>query len=83
MNEIWRILKTDGIFFAKTPVYPFQGSFVDPTHNNIMTYTTLKYYFSDRKYAVARHYGIRCSFNIVESRLDRQHLITILRKESS
>jgi SAM-dependent methyltransferase len=27
MNEIWRVLKTDGIFLSSTPIYPFSPAF--------------------------------------------------------
>ena len=37
MNEVHRILKPKGIFYALTPGYPNQAAFVDPTHVNFIT----------------------------------------------
>ncbi|MBE0604416.1 MAG: class I SAM-dependent methyltransferase [Deltaproteobacteria bacterium] len=37
MNEIWRVLKNNGLFYASTPCYPYQEAFVDPTHVNYIT----------------------------------------------
>ena len=31
---------------SMTPIYPYLGAFQDPTHNNIMTADTFRYYFS-------------------------------------
>jgi SAM-dependent methyltransferase len=37
MNEIWRVLKHDGLLYASTPCYPSPEIFVDPTHVNYVT----------------------------------------------
>ena len=39
MNEIFRVMKPGGVFLSITPIYPYLGAFMDPTHNNIMTAT--------------------------------------------
>lgn len=44
MNEIYRVLKPGGIFYAITPVYPKESVFVDPTHVNFVTKNTFKYF---------------------------------------
>lgn len=44
MNEIWRVLKPDGIFYAVTPAYPSAAAFQDPTHVNIITKETHEYF---------------------------------------
>lgn len=44
MNEIWRVLKPNGIFYALTPAYPNSSAFQDPTHVNIITDTTHQYF---------------------------------------
>ena len=31
-----------------TPIYPYLGAFQDPTHNNIMTADTFRYFFEDK-----------------------------------
>lgn len=80
MNEIWRVLKKDGIFLSFTPVFPFLGSFQDPTHNNIITHSTFKYYFSSKKHSIASHYGIKSSFTILDEKIFKEHLISVLKK---
>lgn len=47
MNEIWRVLKPDGIFYAVTPAYPSAAAFQDPTHVNIITKETHTYFCGD------------------------------------
>jgi SAM-dependent methyltransferase len=44
MNEIYRVLKPEGVFLAITPAYPKESAFVDPTHVNIITKNTHKYF---------------------------------------
>jgi SAM-dependent methyltransferase len=44
MNEIYRVLKPDGIFYAQTPAYPSLEAFQDPTHVNFITIKTHKYF---------------------------------------
>ena len=44
MNEIFRVLKPNGKFFALTPVYPHASVFVDPTHVNFITKKTHEYF---------------------------------------
>ena len=80
MNEVWRVLKKDGIFLSFTPVFPFLGSFQDPTHNNIITHSTYKYYFSNTKHSIASHYGIKSSFEVVDQKIFKEHLVSILKK---
>lgn len=80
MNEVWRVLRADGLFLSSTPIYPFVASFQDPTHNNIMTYETYRQYFSTEKYDIAKQYGISTNFEILEEKLYGEALISILRK---
>ena len=80
MNEIYRILKKDGLFLSFTPVYPYLAAFQDPTHNNIMTVDTLMLYFTNQKYSIAEHYGIKCDYEMLYRKMHGQHLIAILEK---
>lgn len=64
MNEIFRVLKPDGIFFSMHPCYPAKEVFQDPTHVNIMSEDTMDFYFCER--AWARIYGYEGSFLLVE-----------------
>ncbi len=47
MNEIWRVLKPSGHFYAVTPAYPSAVAFQDPTHVNIITNKTHEYFCGD------------------------------------
>lgn len=44
MNEIWRVLVPGGLLYASTPAYPHKAAFQDPTHVNIITVDTHKYF---------------------------------------
>ncbi len=44
MNEVWRVLKPGGVFYASTPVYPSPAAFGDPTHVNFITLATHEYF---------------------------------------
>lgn len=63
MNEIWRVLKPDGLFYALTPAYPRLQAFKDPTHVNIITEGTHEY-FCGKCYA--KPYGFYGKFEVVE-----------------
>jgi SAM-dependent methyltransferase len=55
MNEVFRVLKPDGRFYALTPAYPRGEAFQDPTHVNIITNKTHTYFCGNKPYA--RAYG--------------------------
>jgi SAM-dependent methyltransferase len=60
MNEIWRVLKNDGLFYALTPAYPSAAAFQDPTHVNIITSETYTYFCGDSP--MGRMYGFTGRF---------------------
>ena len=63
MNEIYRVLKPNGLLFASTPVYPHPDTFVDPTHVNYITDSTHHYFISDKNNNIlGMHYGFKGSF---------------------
>lgn len=80
MNEIWRILKIDGIFLSSTPIYPYSPAFRDPTHVNFITDETFALYF-DNKHQLANMYGFTGSFEVMFQGLNGSSLISILRKD--
>lgn len=62
MNEIHRVLKSGGLFLAATPAYPKPEAFQDPTHVNIITKDTYKYFSGPKP--KARIYGFNGSFSV-------------------
>lgn len=79
MNEIWRVLKPGGIFFSKTPVYPFSSAFRDPTHVNIISHETFPLYFDD-KHRLSAMYGFVGSFKILGQAVHPPHLLSLLER---
>jgi len=61
MNEIFRILRPEGVFFASTPAFPHPAAFQDPTHVNFITNSTHNYFCGSEPYA--RNYGFTGSFS--------------------
>jgi SAM-dependent methyltransferase len=60
MSEVWRVLKPDGLFYAVTPAYPRPEAFADPTHLNIITVRTHRYFVEP--HCGARLYGFTGRF---------------------
>ncbi len=55
MDEVWRVLKPGGLFYAVTPAFPHADAFKDPTHVNIITDETHTYFCGKNSYG--RNYG--------------------------
>jgi SAM-dependent methyltransferase len=75
MNEAYRVLKPDGIFYAITPCYPRDEIFVDPTHVNFITKGTYEYFTLPT--LTAEMYGFNGQFEVVRvkrifSRLEKR-----------
>ena len=51
MNEVYRVLKKDGLFVASTPAFPSPKAFQDPTHVNYITRKTHEYFLGPAPYA--------------------------------
>ncbi|MCY7316408.1 MAG: class I SAM-dependent methyltransferase [Rubrivivax sp.] len=60
MNEVWRVLKPGGRLYASTPVYPSQAAFTDPTHVNVLTLYSHRYFTLPD--CTARMYGFKGAF---------------------
>lgn len=69
MNEVWRVLKPGGLFYAVTPVYPHVNAFIDPTHVNILTARSSRYFVGPRP--LARMYGFQGRFRLLREGLIR------------
>jgi SAM-dependent methyltransferase len=78
INEVWRILKSGGSFTSLTPCYPNPEVHRDPTHLSVWTLESMQYFCG--KYPVAKVYGIKTEFELVENRLDGFYLHAVLRK---
>lgn len=79
MNEIYRVLKVDGLFLSLTPAYPYASAFRDPTHVNIITDETFPLYFDDVN-RWASGYGFKGSFKITFQEWRGAHLLTVMKK---
>ena len=72
MNEVWRVLRADGLFFSQTPAFPSANAFSDPTHVNYITADTIRYFASeltgdgkiivDDRLDLGRRYGFNGNF---------------------
>jgi SAM-dependent methyltransferase len=66
MNEIYRVLKHEGCFYAMTPCYPAVDVFSDPTHVNFITTKTGDYFLGKNPYSSI--YGFNGYFEPLEYR---------------
>ncbi|MEA5530355.1 class I SAM-dependent methyltransferase [Dolichospermum sp. UHCC 0684] len=68
MNEIWRILKPDGIVDISVPSTDGRGAFQDPTHVSFWNINSFMYYCQEFPPYLAgcqSHYGFKGEFSIV------------------
>lgn len=65
MNEIYRALKNWGRFYAITPYYANAAAFQDPTHVNIITNMTHRYFC--QPFLLAAMYGFKGKFKLIRS----------------
>ncbi len=77
-DEIYRVLKHEGIFYSQTPLYPHKEVFQDPTHVSVWTTETVNY-FSGDYYGYHDHYNHNSRFVKLESREENNHLIMRLK----
>lgn len=79
MNEIYRLLAVNGLFYSKTPAWPHPEVFVDPTHVNVITEHTFPAYFSGSA-PWAANYGFHGCFELISQDWAGCHLLTLLKK---
>ena len=79
MNEIYRVLKVDGIFLSVTAAYPNSAAFKDPTTVNIISEETFPQYFDDTN-RKAEVYGFTGHFKILKQEWMGENLVTQMRK---
>lgn len=66
MNEVYRVLKPNGVFYAITPCYPRDEIFVDPTHVNFITKGTYRYFTLPD--LTAEMYGFNGKFEAIRAK---------------
>lgn len=77
-NEIYRVLKHDGIFYSQTPLYPARSVFQDPTHVSVWTDESFNYFAGDY-YGFHDHYGHTSRFEKTQSQIENDHIFMQLR----
>ena len=65
LNEVWRVLAPNGLFYALTPCYPAKTAFQDPTHVNIITEGTHSYFCGAAP--IAAMYGFIGRFSAIRA----------------
>lgn len=67
MNEIYRVLKPNGIFLHQTPAFPSRLVFQDPTHVNFITEDTFPSYFCFPNIEAKNNgYGFKGEFKLLD-----------------
>lgn len=69
MNEVWRVLKPGGLFYAVFPAFPHPLAFCDPTHVNILTDQSHRYFAGPDP--MGAMYGFQGRFEVI--RQERIH----------
>jgi SAM-dependent methyltransferase len=77
-NEVYRVLRNDGLFETNTPVYPHEGLIQDPTHSSLWSPSTFQY-FANNYYGLKEAYGHKSNFKIVSERWDDIHYHVVMR----
>ena len=83
MNEIYRVLKPNGIFFHQTPSFPSRLVFQDPTHVNIITEDTFPSYFCYPNIEAKNNgYGFIGNFHLLDQRwFHRSWILGLMRAD--
>ncbi|WP_230966579.1 class I SAM-dependent methyltransferase [Nostoc commune] len=85
MNEIWRILKPNGIVDISVPSTDGRGAFQDPTHVSFWNVNSFMYYSNQHPayFNLCKTYGFKGEYNIIEIKdvrnLDQVQVYTLLR----
>jgi SAM-dependent methyltransferase len=85
MNEVSRVLRPGGLFYALTPAYPATEAFSDPTHVNIMTIDSHRYFTSNqplgRMYGFNGHFALkRAAWAVHKDSLDALSTLTLAQR---
>jgi SAM-dependent methyltransferase len=63
MDEIWRVLRPGGLMYAVTPAFPSEKALRDPTHVNIITAKTYRYFTAP--HLLGKMYGFNGGFKVI------------------
>lgn len=55
MNELYRILKKNGILMIKVPHFTSRSNYADPTHINMFSSNTFHYFINQKNFAYERN----------------------------
>lgn len=77
-NEIFRVLKHNGIFHMESPCYPSSDCFRDPQHVYVWTSESIDY-FSGDYYGFHDHYHHTSRFKKVKNHIENGRLIAEIR----
>jgi len=64
MDEIYRVLKADGLFISLTPSFPSPQAFEHPTHTNFISKGTLSYFCGEGSEGL-RAYGFKGKYQLI------------------
>lgn len=77
-NEIYRVLKHNGIFHMESPCYPSRECFQDPQHVYVWTEESINY-FSGDYYGFHDHYKHKSRFKKIKNKVENGRLIVDIR----
>jgi len=63
MSDIWRVLRPGGFLYSMTPAFPSEKAFRDPTHVNIISSKTHRYF--TEPHLLGQMYGFKGRFKLV------------------
>jgi SAM-dependent methyltransferase len=72
MNEIYRVLKPNGLADLRVPSTDGRGAFQDPTHISFWNENSFGYYVEGYARDTLEYYGIKCRFVADELRTTRK-----------
>jgi SAM-dependent methyltransferase len=85
MNEVSRVLRPGGLFYALTPCYPAVAAYSDPTHVNVMTVKTHHYFTGTqplgRMYGFTGYFALRrAEWGVHKDSLDPTSSLTLAQR---
>jgi len=69
MEELYRILKVDGLLHIELPVYPNTDVFKDPTHKQVFTQDSFNYFIAGTEEEKYFSYQTTVRFDLINKRV--------------